>query len=70
MEKIIEGKIEYESKKYGFYYLPEEDNSFAFESWFDINFPKFKSDTNENYKILKDKVIKFIDDCIDEEDEK
>jgi len=43
--------------------------SSAFESWFDINFPKFKSDTNENYKILKDKVIKFIDDCINEEDE-
>lgn len=43
--------------------------SSAFESWFDINFPKFKSNTNENYKILKDKVIKFIDDCINEEDE-
>lgn len=43
--------------------------SSAFESWFDINFPKFKSDTNENYKILKDKVIKFIDDCIIEEGE-
>ena len=43
--------------------------SSAFESWFDINFPKFKSDTNENYKILKHKVIKFIKDCINEEDE-
>ena len=43
--------------------------SSAFESWFDINFPKFKSDKNENYKILKDKVIKFIDDCINQEDE-
>ena len=43
--------------------------SSAFESWFKINFPKFKSGTNENYKILKDKVIKFIDDCIKEENE-
>lgn len=43
--------------------------SSAFESWFDINFPKFKSDTNENYKMLKDKVIKFIDDSINEENE-
>ncbi len=41
----------------------------AFESWFDINFPKFKSDTNENDRILKDKVIKFIEDCIIEEEE-
>lgn len=39
----------------------------AFESWFDINFPDFKSDTNENYKILKNKVIGYIDDCIKEE---
>lgn len=44
--------------------------SSAFESWFDINFPKFKSDTSENYKILKNNVIKFIDDCIRQEDAK
>lgn len=43
--------------------------SSAFESWFDINFPKFKSDTNQNYRILKGKVVDFIDDCINEEDE-
>lgn len=43
--------------------------SSAFESWFDINFPNFKSKTNENYRILKEKVIKFIDDGINEEKE-
>ncbi len=41
--------------------------SSAFESWFDENFPKFKSDTNENYKMLKNKVLDFIKKCIDEE---
>lgn len=44
--------------------------SSAFESWFDINFPKFKSNSNENYRILKDKVTNFIDDCINEEDKR
>lgn len=44
--------------------------SSAFESWFDINFPKFKSNSNENYRILKDKVTNFIDDCINEEEKR
>ena len=44
--------------------------SSAFESWFDINFPKFKSNSNENYRILKDKVTNFIDDYINEEEKR
>ncbi|MFV0249755.1 MAG: hypothetical protein ACK5HP_01785 [Bacilli bacterium] len=32
----------------------------AFESWFDINFDDFKSDTDLLYKILKNDVLKFI----------
>lgn len=62
-------KIENEIKDITNTFNKYHNISSAFESWFDINFPKFKSDTNENYKILKDKVIKFIDDCINEEDE-
>ena len=41
MEKIIEGKIEYESKKYGFYYInniltliPDEDLEAVWKSMF------------------------------------
>ena len=41
MEKIIEGKIEYESKKYGFYYInniltliPDEDLEDVWKSMF------------------------------------
>lgn len=41
--------------------------SSAFESWFDINFPNYKSDADENYKRLKNKVIDFIDNSIKEE---
>lgn len=41
--------------------------SSAFESWFDINFPNYKSNADENYKRLKNKVIDFIDNSIKEE---
>ncbi len=68
-------------KAYKSYYNLNRDNelkitinkyhniSSAFESWFDISFPKFKSNTNEKYGILKNRVVTFIEDCINKENE-
>lgn len=35
----------------------------AFESEFDRAYPNYKTNTNVNYKRLKDKVLKYIEDC-------
>lgn len=34
--------------------------SSAFESWFDINFPEFKSESDKNYLNIKNNILKYI----------